>query len=403
MSNEAALHDIVEMINRELYLKESHKYAVSQTTDGRYYTWVGERKARKQIRAKTKEELYKKLEKYYKETSRKTTVQYTMGDIFKLSMRHLMEFGRRQNTIGRYERTYNRYFLGTKIERMDIAHVTEDDLENYLRDLIGIEQLTQRQYSDVKTLLNAMFGYAYKQKLTAINIRIFWDGFYLPIGAFKRKVRSTDKEVFSNGDAAKLVDYLKSVSGKPEYLAIRFCFETGLRAGEMSALRFDDIDFENGVLRLTSQERRDEANNEGCSGKHAVYEIADYTKGRDGARNVVLTDEAINILKEMSAIHHGEFVFMHRLRLEQSKWERFHAAEFNRKLALACEHASVPRRSFHKIRKTYISRLSAAGLPEAFIRAQVGHTDYRTTREYYIFNVEDLQKQRRRLEIALDV
>ncbi|RGW55501.1 hypothetical protein DWV67_02125 [Dorea formicigenerans] len=51
---------------------------------------------------------------------------------------------------------------------------------------------------------------------------------------------------------------LKLVDKKPDIrnLAIHLCFQTGVRVGELAALKWEDIDWENGTLHIQRIETR---------------------------------------------------------------------------------------------------------------------------------------------------
>lgn len=52
----------------------------------------------------------------------------------------------------------------------------------------------------------------------------------------------------------------------------------------------------------------------------------------------------------------------------------------------ACEKIGIPKRSMHVLRKTYATRLINAGVDEAIIINQMGHTEFATTKAYYYYN-----------------
>jgi len=49
----------------------------------------------------------------------------------------------------------------------------------------------------------------------------------------------------------------------------------------------------------------------------------------------------------------------------------------------ACKVAEVPKAAFHELRQTLASGLVNAGLPMAYVDAQLEHTDTRMTEEHY--------------------
>jgi integrase len=61
-------------------------------------------------------------------------------------------------------------------------------------------------------------------------------------------------------------------------------------------------------------------------------------------------------------------------------WGKSEQARFMRD---ACEAGEVALASFHELRHTYASGLVNAGLPMAYVAAQLGHSDTRMTEKHY--------------------
>ena len=51
-----------------------------------------------------------------------------------------------------------------------------------------------------------------------------------------------------------------------------------------------------------------------------------------------------------------------------------------------CNDINIPKKSAHKIRKTYSTKLIDAHVPDSVIENQMGHEDIETTKKYYYFN-----------------
>ena len=82
--------------------------------------------------------------------------------------------------------------------------------------------------------------------------------------------------------------FLEYASGQSYEYQYRFILQTGLRTGELVALKWEDIDFQNKTLKIQrSMEYR--------------YSVGEWRigepKSKSGYRTIPLTDEAIDILK----------------------------------------------------------------------------------------------------------
>lgn len=99
-----------------------------------------------------------------------------------------------------------------------------------------------------------------------------------------------------------------------------------------------------------------------------------------GYRTIPLTDKAQNILgvvKKLSEVCGYLFT--------QSNVERMTSRSYNYWLAKYCRDTGILFKTSHCIRRTFASRLFAAGMPLAKIRVYMGHEDIETTKGY-IYN-----------------
>ena len=112
-----------------------------------------------------------------------------------------------------------------------------------------------------------------------------------------------------------------------------------------------------------------------------VYVFLDHTKTHL-ERKIDLIPKAIEIFRilEKAAPNHkpNDYIFA-----EGSQYLTLRS--FNYVLEHTCKQIGIDPKRSHKLRKTYASRLNAAGLPLDQIRANLGHTNSSTTLGY-IYN-----------------
>ena len=149
---------------------------------------------------------------------------------------------------------------------------------------------------------------------------------------------------------------------------------TGMRIGELLALRWDDVDWDEGVIHV-----RD-------------------SKTRAGVREVVLMPALQQLLAKHSLEHEGStYVF------ETRDGEHMKQRTVLRALAATLKRAKLPHMRFHDLRHTYASILIDQGHPETFICEQLGHANASITRSVYghLFDRKKRREEaRNRLEAA---
>ena len=85
----------------------------------------------------------------------------------------------------------------------------------------------------------------------------------------------------------------------------------------------------------------------------------------------------------------------------QNHDKRIRGNTFNKRLSTICDKLDIPRRSMHKIRKTYATTLIDKKVSESFIQEQMGHSDITTTRKLYYFSNEFEEEKYKQIEEAI--
>jgi integrase len=150
------------------------------------------------------------------------------------------------------------------------------------------------------------------------------------------------------------------------FIAVKLNFMLGLRVGELVALKWEDYHDPN-HLHIVREEVKNRETNQ--------YNIVDHTKtNRD--RYVALVPNAVSLLQKVDRT--GEYIFMRGAKRITSRQIAYILEKY-------AERQGVSTKSTHKMRKTYASKLNAAGVPLDYIREQLGHTNLSTTLSY-IYN-----------------
>lgn len=151
---------------------------------------------------------------------------------------------------------------------------------------------------------------------------------------------------------------------QPCAVAVALAVTTGLRRGELCALRWEDVDLQNGVLEAARAARKDGS-------------IKD-TKTRAGRRAVPLPDAAISTLRAWRKCRpDAEWVVCdaHGRALKPNAvthWWARHRSEYG------CDGVTL-----HELRHSYITSLARAGVHPRIMQDLAGHSSPRVTMEIY--------------------
>ncbi|MCR5255049.1 MAG: site-specific integrase [Acetatifactor sp.] len=364
----------IEMNERKKFLK-MHESRIWVGKDGRWATYLPDRvKGRKLVKKTTEKDLEDLIIEYYKAEE----VQVFIDDVFDAWIKSKVEYGEiEKQTADRYKTDYKKFFVDHEITKTEVRYITEDMLEDFIKSSIHKHELTAKSWGNLRVLICGIFKHAKKRGLTNISITNFMGDLELSRKAFKRKVLTDEESVFTDREIEDITDYIKKSQFSVINLGILLCFQTGLRAGELSSLKYSDLT--GNILNVT----RTEITYQG-EGHQRIFEVREFTKGRDGYRKVVLTKQAIAIIKELYLLNPtSEFLFVR-------DGQRIKGKAFSKKLKSICDHVGIKPRSLHKIRKTYGTKLLGAGVDDKLIEKQMGHTNIATTRQYYYYNNKEM-------------
>lgn len=355
----------------EKIVKEHHSYVIYQER-GLWRSKVKLPNGKfKKFSSKSREELLDKLAEYYQ----KTFLTPTIKDLYK-SWIEMKAKSVTPETITRYNNTYKRAFDGDYLETEKISDVTEETLYDFCERVVLEKKLTRRAFSDVGTLLRGVMKRAKWKGLTKISITQFYDDLDLEKSLFADDPEYEEElQAFSDEEIKALAEYFLAHPDNPIYLGLLLMAETGMRVGEMVALRNSDINLDEGTIRVKSTEVQYDIIGEDGK-KHRIFEIRPKTKTKAGKRPIVLSESAIETIKTIRRWNpFGEFLI-------EKKGKNVKSKSFNYYLKKVCEAVGIPPRSTHKLRKTYASALNEAGVGGKLLQVQMGHASPRSTEPY---------------------
>lgn len=364
ISLDSVYDDIMKTRYKEVI--KLHPYAITPPSKegGRWQTTYKDSQGnRKSIKAPTHESLIEKLIPIYYTQTHIDNLKFC--DLFVEWIDYKKELVNSQNTIKRHKQHYKKYFQSLSIDQKKIKSISDLDLEPICNDIIRSNNMTRKEWNNVKTILNGMFLYAIRKHYLLSNPM---DGVEIFV-KYKQVVKKTGKtQTYNTDELSDLNNYLDEMYSETldsSFLAVKVNFLLGLRVGELVALKWDDI--EDNKLHVVREEVRDQTQN--------ATSVVEHTKtNRD--RFVPLVPKAIELFGKID--HVSDYIFTR-------DGARLTSRQINYVLEKYAERKGIMTKSSHKIRKTYASRLSANGVPIDCIRENLGHSNLATTLEY-IYN-----------------
>ena len=359
------VHDMCMAYKHER-VKALHKYSITPPAkDGdRWRTNYTDKDGKRiTLRARSEEELLNKLIPLYFQNENLDNI--TFHDLFEEWILYKEQVTASPNTIKRHRQHYNKYIVPSLLDKQKLSKINELLLEGECNRIVKVFALSNKEWVNVKTILNGMFEFAKRMKYLTENpienIRI--------TVKFRQIIKKTGKtQTYNTEEVAAINKYLDakySETGNTAFMAIRVNFMMGLRVGELVSLKWNDI--EGNQIHVVREEIRDQRDN-------SVH-VEEHTKTNTD-RFVYLIPEAFDIFRKLP--HKGEYIFMRNDK-------RLTSRQINYVLEKYAERNGITTKSSHKIRKTYASMCNTNGVPVDLIREQLGHSSLSTTYGY-IYN-----------------
>lgn len=365
----------IDMKERRQYLKQ-HPYSIWQgKNDNKFYTYLpDDTKKRILVKRNTEEEIQNVVINYWKEQELNPTLQEVFDEWNdrRLGLKKIVP-----STHERNQQVFRRHYKG--IEDKRIRSVTEDWIMDFLEQQIAIHDLTSKAFSNLKGVTKGFLKRAKRRKLIDLSIESVLNDMDLSDRDFRKVIKEDYEEVFSEEETDKMMAYLQS-NLDVKNLGILLIFVTGLRVGELVALKHED--FNGNIIKI----RRTEVRYADGHGKHE-YCVKEFPKTEAGVRSAIIPADFTWLADRLKLLNpFGEYVFT-------DNGKRLTTNTIRRRLTRLCQKLNIYAKSPHKIRKTYGSILIDNNLDACLITDLMGHTNISTTEQHYHRNRKTMIKK----------
>jgi integrase len=379
-----------------------------QRANGTYhYTWMDKKGKRRYVYAKTLADLREKEKQIEKDIADgiKAEARYTtVNDLFELWKD--LKRGLKNNTFENYKYMYET-FVRKQIGTKRISSLKKSDVKrfyNYLADERGLKAST---IDGIHTVLHQVLDMAvdddYIRNNPSNNVLKELKQSHCFQTEKRRALTRPEQELF--------LDFLRKHPVYEHWYPIFAVMTgTGLRVGEVTGLRWCDVDLDEGIIdvnhTLVYYDHRTEGSKKGC------YFNINSTKTPTSVRQVPMLDfvkeaflmekekqELIDIHCEVTIDGYTDFIFVNRFGQTQhqatlNKALRRIIRDCNDEQLLKNENTDIllPHFSCHSLRHTFTTRMCEAGVNVKVIQETLGHKDISTTLNIYTDVTKELQK-----------
>ena len=377
-----------------------------QRADGYYtYRWTSRNGKRHSVTASTLEELREREEQIARDMSegiRGDAKNVTLDDMFELWKR--LKRGLKGNTFQNYCYMY-RTFVSPEIGKLRIATLKKSDIKAFYNSLVDGKNLKIATVDNIHTVLHQVLEVAVEDRYMRTNIS---DNLMKELKQ-SHNIGQERKRALTEPEQELFLDFLKrdNTPYRHWYPVFAVMVNTGMRVGEITGLRWEDVDFEENVIEVSHTLVYYNHSDEGC------YFSIHTPKTEAGKRVIPMLDEVreafleeksyqeSNQLKCKASIDgYTDFIFINRFGNVQ------HQGTLNkalRRIIRDCNDMQLakggkdplllPRFSCHSLRHTFTTRLVEAEVNLKVIQDALGHKDFSTTMDIYTDVTKELRQR----------
>lgn len=286
------------------------------------------------------------------------------------------------STYSKYAQILNKHIL-PELGKEDIKELTfsklnqfiEGKLQNGRLDHTG--GLAPKTVHDIYVIIKSVLKYAEYEYHISNHLQ--------PIVLLRH--RKPHISVLGQEHLEKLEAFLQD-GNNPDRLGILLCLYTGLRLGEICALRWGNINLKLGILKVDSTLQRIQS----VEATHGVKTqvIRDTPKSPSSRREIPIPEFLLEVLKEMGSGLNPDFYFLTGTpRFMEPRTYQNHFKQY-------LKSTQIPDTNFHTLRHTFATKCTMAGVDAKSLSEILGHSTVQMTLNYYVHS--SIEEKRRQME-----
>lgn len=280
------------------------------------------------------------------------------------------------STFERYYSIYKKYILNSPIGDIRLVELRTVDIQQYYNKLLEIDQKTPSIVSTINRYLTTVLLEAVKQEIIKKA--------YSKLVKIPKVEYNSDYSVLSLDEQRQFIQAIQNHKFKCLFL---MALGTGLREGELLALKWTDIDFKNREVIVNKTIKRVPLIEKDGTRKYKIIEQEPKTKS--SIRTVPLPD---NLIKELEKHKLTQNVCKIKNRNIYNDMNYVFSDELgnplegkrpNRNFQSVLKSIDIKPIKFHSLRHTYATRLFEQEVPIKTVQKLMGHKDSSTTLDIY--------------------
>lgn len=366
-------------------LDKVHPYSISQLSSGDWITWVKDTtrpEGRRKLKRKKKSDLFNCLVEFYGITPEK---EILFEELFAEWVEYKKNFvGTKkksisQSTIKRYQKDYSNYIEKSLLAKESITKISTTKLEQYIFEIITKHEMLESCAKNIIGYIQNAFQYARRSKYITEDPAEFIDKDLLISKCSEGEEKPDTDRILTESETSALKLALYAHESKYPYYMPSYATElallTGMRVGELSALKWENISKDFIYVRLS--EHRIDYIDRPCE-----YYIG--LPKNNKVRQIPMSEEIQELFDRIKSLGiKSEWAFARK------NGERFTAHDISCATDRRATSAGIKKTSIHGIRRTVSSNLNKI-LPRTAVASMLGHLET-TNERFYDYDTTEVK------------
>jgi hypothetical protein len=237
-----------------------HQYKIFKANDGRWKTTLPDptkKRGRRLIAKADLTLLEDEIVAYYTELKEKPNHKnITLRNIYPLWLQSRKHEVKSLMTAKKNDQDWKRYYLNDPIIDKPMKNLTVQELKDWAHKKIDEHQFNKRDYYNMAVVIKKCFKFAKDSEFIDRNT---WAEVEINTDKLRKdKKKDSKKEVYYLEEQQALIQYSFDMFNKNPRnigaLSIPLLFVTGLRIGELVALKYEDLDYKNNTINVCRSE-----------------------------------------------------------------------------------------------------------------------------------------------------
>ena len=272
----------------------------------------------------------------------------------------------KESTFSRYsficEKHIAPYFADTTLDKLN-----DKAINNFIEDKLSSKGLSPKTVHD----------------MTCVLLQVIKKHFKYNLDITKPSYSQSEISIFTDIEYNRLKTYL-SVGIDSKKLGIIITMLTGLRIGELCALKWKDINLDTGIITINKTMQRIKTTNSKDKSKTKI--IIDAPKSKASIRTIPIPEILLHKLKSFQSNDNTYLLTNTADYIEPRMYQRHFKSYL--------EACSIKDNNFHTIRHTFATMAIAKGVDIKTVSILLGHTDVSFTMKRYVHpNMEHKREQ----------